>query len=102
MAVVAFPSWAYNNSGQPAQIVATQAAFDALGGVGTWAKTPYATTVSTAPTDPGFVDTDIRLQQILIETRITNWLLQMGLNIVDDPVLQLRPDVLANDSSLTS
>jgi hypothetical protein len=102
MAGVAFPSWAFNSAGQPAVIVANQAAFNALGGVGTWAQTPYPTATSSAPVDVGFANTDIRLQQMLIEQRTTNQLLTFGLNITDDAQTQIRPDILANDSSLTS
>lgn len=99
-----FPSWAYNSAGQAAQIVQTQAAFNALGGVGTWAFTPFATATVTAPIDttPVLTATDIRLQQMLIEQRVTNQLLQFGLNVMDDPVTQIRPDILANDSGLTT
>lgn len=104
MAGVAFPSWAYNSAGQPAVLVASQAAFNALGGLGTWAFTPYATAIVTAPVDttPLLTATDIRLQQMLIEQRVTNQLLQIGLNVADDPQTQIRPDVLANDSGLTT
>jgi hypothetical protein len=94
----AFPSWAYNQS-QPAQIVQSQAQFNALGPG--WSFTPFVTP-GQGGTDPGLTDTDIRLQQILVENRISNQLLQFGFNLVDDPQLQLRPDILANDSSLTS
>ena len=96
-----YPSWVYNSTQQSSLIVANVAAFNALGGNGTWTTTPYLG-VSGIPTDPNLTDTDIRLQQILIENRIQNQLLQFGFNLVDDPVTQLRPDVLANDSSLTS
>jgi len=102
MAGIAYPSYAYNSAGQPAVIVASQAAFQALGGVGTWALTPFATAVSSAPVDVGFSNTDIRLQQMLIEQRLTNQLLVNGLNIADDPQTQYRPDILANDSSLVT
>lgn len=96
-----YPSWVYNSTQNTSLIVSTVAAFTALGGAGTWTTTPYPGT-SSIPTDPGFTDTDIRLQQILIESRVTNLLLQQGLNITDDPVNQYRPDVLANDSGLTT
>ena len=102
MAGPAFPSYAYNSAGQPAVIVATQAAFNALGGVGTWAFTPFPTATSTAPVDVGFSNTDIRLQQILIEQRVTNQMLQIANTIADDPVTQIRADILANDSGLTT
>jgi hypothetical protein len=96
-----YPSWVYNSTQLTQLIVANVAAFNALGGAGTWTTTPYAGT-SGIPTDPGLTDTDIRLQQMLIEQRITNQLLQVGLNVMDDPALQLRPDILANDSGLTT
>src|SRR5882762_2116457 len=96
-----YPSYVYNSTQNTALIVNNVAAFNALGGAGTWTTTPYPG-ISSIPTDPGLTDTDIRLQQILIESRVTNWLLQIGMNISDDPVNQLRPDILANDSGLTS
>ncbi len=102
MAGLAFPSWAYNSAGQAAQIVASQAAFNALASVGSWAFTPYVIATATAPVDVGFSNTDIRLQQILIEQRITNQLLQIASTIADDPVTQIRADILANDSSLVT
>ena len=104
MASVAFPSWAYNSAGQPAQLVTSQAIFQALAGAGVWSFTPFPTALVTAPIDttPQLTATDIRLQQSLIEQRMTNQLLVIGLNIADDTVTQLRPDILANDSGLTT
>lgn len=96
-----YPSWIYNSTQQSSLIVANIAAFNALGGSGTWTTTPFAG-ASGIPTDPNLTDTDIRLQQMLIEQRVTNQLLQFGFNLVDDPVTQLRPDVLANDSGLST
>lgn len=96
-----YPSWVYNATQASSLIVANVAAFNALPSPGVWTTTPYPGT-SGIPTDPGLTDTDIRLQQILIESRVTNQLLQFGFNLMDDPVLQLRPDILLNDSSLTS
>ena len=96
-----YPSVVFNSTQQSTVTVATVAAFNALPPPGTWTTTPYAG-VSGIPTDPGLIDTDIRLQQILIENRISNQLLQFGFNLTDDPVLQLRPDILANDSGLTT
>ena len=64
MAVIAFPSWAYNQvaiNQQPPMIVANQSALDALGT--SWAVTPYPPTTSTAPFDPGLPVTDARAQQ---------------------------------------
>jgi hypothetical protein len=98
-APTSFPSYAYNPF-QPPVIVQNLTAFNALPGPGTWGTQPFASTTPGAPFDPGFTDTDIRLQQILIENRITNQMLQFGFNLVDDPVTQIRPDVLANDSGL--
>ncbi len=96
MAGIAFPSWAFNSAGQPAQIVQSQAAFQSLGGAGTWAFTPFPTALVTAPIDttPVLTATDIRLQQMLIEQRVTNQLLAIGLNVAqDDPMTQIRPDI---------
>lgn len=104
MAGIQFPTWAYNqisvNQASP-QIVANQAALTLLGSA--WATTPYPVTpISPAPFDQGFQTTDTRLQQLLVEQRLTNQLLVIGMNIADDPQTQLRPDILLNDSSLTS
>lgn len=96
-----YPSWVYNSTQLVSIIVQNVAAFNALPAPGVWTTTPFIG-VSGIPTDPGFTDTDIRLQQILIENRISNQLLQFGFNLVDDPVTQLRPDILQNDSSLTT
>lgn len=96
-----YPSWVYNATQLTSQIVQNVAAFNALPSPGVWTTTPYAG-VSGIPFDTGLQDTDIRLQQILIESRIQNQLLQIGLNVSDDPVTQLRPDILANDSGLTT
>ena len=98
-APTSYPSWVYNLT-QPAVIVANLTQFNAL--PGTWTTIPFAANPANAPADAGFTDTDTRLQQILIENRIQNQLLQYGFNLVDDPVTQIRPDVLANDSSLSS
>lgn len=96
-----YPSWVYNATQLTQQIVQNVAAFNALPAPGVWTTTPYAG-LSGIPTDPNLTDTDIRLQQILIENRITNQMLAIGMNIMDDPQLQLRPDILANDSGLTT
>jgi len=96
-----YPSWAYNSTQQAQLQVANLQAWLALPGPGTWQTYPYPG-LSGIPTDPGLTDTDIRLQQILIEARVQSQLLQIGLGVVDDPVTQLRPDILANDSSLSS
>ena len=105
-----YPSWAYNSAGQPALIVTSLTQFSALPGPGTWSATPTGTT--TPPSIPydtitngtgSLQVTDIRAQQQLIEQRITNILLtQMAGNVIDDLVTVIRPDVLANDASLTS
>ena len=105
MAGIAFPSWAYNSTGQPSVLVASTAAFQALGGPGTWSFTPFNLATASAPVDtsPGTLSaTDIRLQQMLIEQRITNQLLTFGLNITDDAQTQIRPDIQLNDVSLTT
>lgn len=96
-----YPSWVYNATQLTQQIVQTVAQFNALPLPGVWTTTPYVGT-SGIPTDPGLTDTDIRLQQILIESRISNQLLAWGFNLSDDPQTQMRPDVLANDSGLTT
>jgi hypothetical protein len=96
-----YPSWVYNSTQLVSVIVNNVGAFNALPGPGVWTTTPFVG-VQGVPTDPGLTDTDIRLQQILVEARVSNQLLQFGFNLVDDPVTQLRPDVLQNDSSLTS
>jgi hypothetical protein len=105
-----FPSWAYNSAGQPALIVQSLTAFNALPGPGTWSSTPFGTTTATnvAPFDTltggtgALQVTDIRAQQSLVESRITNMLLSQLLGNADDLQQVLRPDVLANDASLTS
>lgn len=102
MAGIAFPSWAYNSAGQQSVIVASQAAFNALAGAGTWSFSPFPTATSSAPFDPGFQVTDIRLQQILVEMRMANNILQYQNALADDPITELRPEIVANDSSLTS
>ena len=94
-----FPTYAYA-AGQAPQIVQSQAALNALGSA--WFLTPFPNPPTGVPFDTGFPDTDTRLQQMLVEQRVTNQLLQIGLNIADDPQLQIRPDVLLNDSSLSS
>lgn len=100
-APTSYPSWAYNSTQLTQLQVANVQAWNALPGPGTWQAYPYVG-ISGIPTDPGLTDTDIRLQQILIENRIANQLLQIGLGVTDDPVTQLRPDILANDSGLTT
>jgi hypothetical protein len=91
----------YNATQFASLIVPNVAAFNALSGAGTWTTTPFVG-LSGVPTDPGLVDTDTRLQQILVECRVSNQLLQFGFNLSDDPVTALRPDILANDSGLTT
>lgn len=104
MAAIAFPSWAFNSAGQPAVIVASQAAFQALGGVGTWAFTPFPTALITAPIDttPVLTATDVRLQQLMVDIRTMIQVIAIGLNVVDDPQTQIRPDIQANDVSLST
>jgi hypothetical protein len=110
MAAITFPSYAYNSAGQPPLIVINQAAFNALAGPGTWALTPYPppTPAGAPPIDSlasgtgTFTATDTRLQQILIENRIQSLMQQAAFVITEDAATQMRADVLANDSSLTS
>ena len=108
-----FPSWAYNSNipAQSALIVQSLAQFNALPGPGTWSSTPFATPVPvpSAPFDSltngtgNYQVTDIRLQQQLIEARITNqFLAVLAQPFADDAVTILRPDILINDASLTS
>ena len=95
-----FPSWAYHQT-QSAQIVASAAAFAALGAG--WSYTPFATSSTIyGPSDSGLTNTDLRLQQILDEARVQTLMLAQGFLIADDPQTLLRPDVLANDSSVSS
>ncbi len=95
-----YPSWVYNPS-QPPVIVLNLAAFNALPPPGVWGTVPFASSTVGVPSDPGFPDTDTRLQQSLIEQRITNLLLSNGLNSVDE-LSALRAEVLAVDSGLAS
>lgn len=95
-----YPSWVYNATQLASLIVINVGQFNALPSPGTWTTTPYPG-ISGIPTDPGLTDTDIRLQQILIETRVQSQLLQFGFALNDDP-LELRAEILAGDSSLTS
>lgn len=99
-APTSFPSYAYNATQSSTVIVQNAAAFAALPAPGVWTTTPYPG-VSGIPTDPGLTDTDVRLQQILIENRLSNAILLSGLNLSDD-YLTWRQDFLANDSGLTT
>ena len=102
MAVITYPSWAYNSAGQPAVIVQNAAQFAALPLPGTWQLNgPYPAS-TTGTSDPGFTVTDTRLQQMLVESRVQTLMMAQAFNVTDDPVTLQRPDVLANDSSLTS
>lgn len=96
-----YPSYAYNNLGQPAVIVATLAAFNALPAPGTWSATPF-TVPTQPPFDPGLPVTDARAQQGVVEARVLNLMVAQAFGITDDVVTVLRADVLANDSSVTS
>jgi len=106
----AYPSYAYNSAGQPALIVTSLAAFNALGGPGTWSSTPFGTTtpVPPAPYDTYTLGTGtdqvlaIRMQQLVIEARAQSEMMAQAFNLNDDPVTIMRPDILANDASLTS
>lgn len=99
-APTSYPSFAYNATQLSTVVVNNATAWNALPGPGTWQTYPYPG-ISGIPTDPGLTDTDIRLQQILIESRVSNQLLQFGFNLTDDPV-ELRAEILAGDSALTS
>lgn len=95
-----YPSYVFNSTQQVALTVPNVAAFNALPGPGVWTTTPFPG-IGGIPTDPGLTDTDIRLQQILIENRVQSQFLSFLYGTVDDPV-ELRAEILANDSSLTS
>lgn len=95
-----YPSWVYNATQFTALIVPNVAAFNALPTPGVWTTTPYPG-LNGFPTDPGLTDTDIRLQQILVEARLGNNLLAM-LGPFPDDLIAWRQDIVANDSSLTS
>ena len=99
-APTSYPSYAYNSTQSSTVIVATVAAFNALPAPGTWTTTPYPG-VSGIPADPGLTDTDVRLQQVLIENRLANAIMLSGFNLSDD-YLTWRQDFLANDSGLTT
>lgn len=100
-APTSYPSWAYNATQFAALIVNNVAAFNALPAPGVWTTTPFPGVGGIAPTDPGLTDTDIRLQQILVESRLGNNLLAM-LGPFSDDLTAWRQDIVANDSSLTS
>lgn len=95
-----YPSWVYNSTQQSSIIVQNVAAFNALPSPGVWTTTPFAGT-SGIPTDPNLTDTDIRLQQILIENRVQSQFLSFLYGSADDPV-EIRAEILANDSGLTT
>lgn len=107
-----FPSWAYNSAGQSSLIVFSLAQFNALPGPGTWSATPFPASPPVPPvapfdtvTSPGTSSlqvTDIRLQQMLVELRVSNYMAAQAFNLNDDPQTIIRPDVLTNDASLTS
>ena len=96
-----YPSWVYNSTQLASLIVQTVAQFNALSGAGLWTTTPFASPPGSVPTDPGFINTDTRLQQLLIESRIANLLLYSGMNSIDE-LTALRAEVLALDSGLTT
>ena len=99
-APTSYPSWIYNQT-QPAQIIPNVAQFNALPAPGTWTTTPYPLPSPTPPFDPGLQDTDIRLQQMLIELRVLNLMTSVGFNNTEE-LSALRGEVLTLDSSLTS
>lgn len=95
-----YPSWVYNGTQLTSLIVQNVAAFNALPSPGIWTTTPYPG-ISGIPTDPGLTDTDIRLQQILIENRLGNNLIAM-LGSFPEDLVAWRQDIAANDSGLTT
>ncbi len=107
-APTSYPSFVFNSAQQASLIVTTVAQFTALPSPGIWTTTPFPPGQGGAPFDTLVNGSGLlqvigdRLQQILIENRVQNQLMQFGFNLSDDPVQSLRPDILANDSSLTS
>ncbi len=99
-APTSYPSYVFNSTQALSLIVTTVAQFNALPSPGTWTTTPFPG-VSGIPADPGLTDTDVRLQQILIESRLGNNLLAM-LGSMSDDLLAWRQDIIANDSGLTT
>ncbi len=99
-APTSYPSAAYNATQLKTVVVQDLAGFNALSGVGTWTTTPYPG-LSGFPVDPGLTDTDIRLQQILVESRLGNNLMAM-LGSISDDLVAWRQDIVANDSGLTT
>ncbi len=95
-----YPSYAYNSTQQSTVIVQNVAQFNALPAPGVWTTTPYPG-VSGIPADPGLTDTDVRLQQILVEARLGNNLVAMLGSFADD-LVAWRQDIAANDSGLTT
>ena len=96
-----YPSWVYNSAQSSSLVVPNLAAFNALSGAGTWTTTPFVGIPGSVPTDPNLTDTDIRLQQSLVEQRLTNNLLAMIAQTPDD-LLGWRQDIVNNDSGLTT
>lgn len=97
-----YPSFAYNPT-QPAVIVQSLAQFNLLPPPGVWSSTPYPAVPPSTPSDPGFIITDARLQQLLIELRIANQLQQQGFNLpADVDMTGLRAEIALTDSSITS
>lgn len=95
-----YPSWVFNAVQNASLIVSTVGQFNALPTPGVWTTTPFPGSAG-IPTDPGLTDTDIRLQQILVESRLGNNLLAM-LGPFSDDLLTWRQDIAANDSGLTT
>ena len=78
-APTSYPSWIYNSTQLLALVIDTVEEFDALPGPGQWTTTPFVVPPADTPSDPGFIVTDQRLQQILIESRVANLMLSAGL-----------------------
>ena len=100
-APTSYPSAAYNETQLLAVVVQNVAAFNALSGAGTWTTTPFIAASSSIPYDPGFITTDTRLQQILVETRLQNNLLAAQAAMSDD-LVAWRQDIVDNDSGLAT
>ena len=108
-APTSYPSAVFNQTQNISNLIVNNVqAFNALPAPGVWTTTPFLPNAGGAPFDTLVNGTGLlqvigdRLQQIMIENRVQSQLMQFGFNLSDDPVTQIRPDVLLNDSSLTS
>ena len=107
-APTSYPSAVFNQTQNVSNLVVnTVQQFNALPAPGVWTTTPYLPNAGGAPFDTLVNGSGLlqvigdRLQQSLIENRLSNAILLAGLNMSDD-YIAWRADFLANDSSLTS